>query len=119
LEIKAFEEAADLFRDEQTDSMEKLVIGRYRIEDQLAAGGMGDVYLAEDTNLDIKVAIKFLSPYLEEDQVAKQRLIREAKAAAKLDHPNICSVDEVKEEGNRSFIVMQYVTGKTLADRNK
>jgi serine/threonine-protein kinase len=60
-----------------------------------------------------------LSSYLEEDQLARQRLIKEAKAAAKLDHPNICSVYEVKEEANRSFIVMQYVAGKTLADRNK
>jgi tetratricopeptide (TPR) repeat protein/predicted Ser/Thr protein kinase len=119
LEVPAFEEAADLFRDDHTDSIEKLVIGRYRIEGQLGSGGMGDVYLAEDTNLDIKVAIKFLSSYLEEDVLAKQRLIREAKAAAKLDHPNICSVYEVKEEANRSFIVMQYVAGKTLADRNK
>jgi tetratricopeptide (TPR) repeat protein/predicted Ser/Thr protein kinase len=119
LEVPAFEDAAHLFWDEQNDRMGKLVIGRYRIEGKLGAGGMGDVYLAEDTNLDIKVAIKFLSSYLEEDQLAKQRLIKEAKAAAKLDHPNICSVYEVKEEGNRSFIVMQYVAGKTLADRNK
>jgi len=119
LEVSAFEEAGCLLLDDEHDSPRNLVIDRYRIESHLGAGGMGDVYLAEDTNLDIKVAIKFLSPYLEEDQVAKQRLIREAKAAAKLDHPNICSVYEVKEEGNRSFIVMQYVTGKTLADRNK
>jgi serine/threonine protein kinase/Tfp pilus assembly protein PilF len=119
LEVSALEEAAYLLLDDENDPAPKLVIDRYRIEGPLGAGGMGDVYLAEDTNLDIKVAIKFLSPYLEEDQVAKQRLIREAKAAAKLDHPNICSVYEVKEEANRSFIVMQYVPGRTLADRNK
>jgi tetratricopeptide (TPR) repeat protein/predicted Ser/Thr protein kinase len=116
LEVPALEEAAQLLRDDQTDSMEKLVIGRYRIESYVGGGGMGDVYLAEDTNLDIKVAIKFLSPYLEADELAKQRLIREAKASAKLDHPNICSVYEVNEEENRSFIVMQYVAGKTLAN---
>jgi eukaryotic-like serine/threonine-protein kinase len=53
---------------------------------------MGEVYLAEDTQLDRKVAIKFLSSELETNEQAKKRLIREAKAAAKLDHPNICSM---------------------------
>ena len=119
LEVPVLEEAANLFRDDQADSREGLVIGRYRIEAQLGAGGMGEVYLAEDTNLDIKVAIKFLPSYLEADELAKKRLIREAKAAAKLDHPNICSVYEVKEEANHSFIVMQYVAGQTLADKIK
>jgi serine/threonine-protein kinase len=78
---------------------------------------MGEVYLAEDTKLDRKVAIKFLPSESTADEQAKKRLIREAKAAAKLDHPNICSIYEVGEEDGRSFIVMQYVEGETLAAR--
>src|SRR5260370_2543562 len=119
LEVPALEEAADLLSEDDAGAVGELVLGRYRIEAQLGAGGMGEVYLAEDTNLDHKVAIKFLPSYLEADELAKRRLILEAKATAQLDHPNICRVYKVKEEANRSFIVMQYVDGKTLADRIK
>jgi serine/threonine-protein kinase len=92
-------------------------VSHYRIEKKLGAGGMGDVYLAEDTRLNRKVAIKFLSPELVNDEQARKRLVREARTAAKLDHPNICGIYEVAEEGERSFIVMQYVEGETLAAR--
>jgi len=119
LDVPALEEAADLLSEDEAVSVGDLVLGRYRIEAQLGVGGMGEVYLAEDTNLDSKVAIKFLPSYLEADELAKRRLILEAKATAQLDHPNICRVYKVKEEANRAFIVMQYVDGKTLADRIK
>jgi TolB-like protein/tetratricopeptide (TPR) repeat protein/tRNA A-37 threonylcarbamoyl transferase component Bud32 len=89
-------------------------ISHYRIIKKLGAGGMGEVYLAEDTILDRKVAIKFLPSKSSSDVDANRRLIREAKAAATLDHPNICAVHEVGEEGGRHFIVMQYVEGETL-----
>ncbi len=92
-------------------------IGHYKIHSLLGAGGMGEVYLAEDTKLDRKVAIKLLPPESTADEQAKKRLFREARAAAKLDHPNICAVHEVGEEDGRSFIVMQYVEGETLAAR--
>jgi Tol biopolymer transport system component/predicted Ser/Thr protein kinase len=92
-------------------------ISHYRIINKLGAGGMGEVYLAEDTKLDRQVAIKFLPPESIADEQAKKRLIREAKAAAKLDHSNICSIYEVAEEEGRAFIVMQYVEGETLAAR--
>jgi tetratricopeptide (TPR) repeat protein len=92
-------------------------ISHYRILSRLGAGGMGEVYLAEDTKLERRVAIKFLSVESATDDSAKKRLIREARAAAKLDHPNICAIHEVGEEGGRSFIVMQYVQGETLAER--
>jgi serine/threonine protein kinase len=81
-------------------------ITHYRIIKKLGTGGMGEVYLAEDTNLDRKVAIKCLPPESTADESAKKRLIREAKAAAKLDHPNICPIHEVAEEDGTSFIVM-------------
>jgi len=92
-------------------------LSHYHIIAKLGAGGMGEVYLAEDTKLDRKVAIKFLSSESATDEHAQERLVREAKAAATLDHPNICAIHEAGEEHGRSFIVMQYVEGETLADR--
>ncbi|MDX6530381.1 MAG: eukaryotic-like serine/threonine-protein kinase [Blastocatellia bacterium] len=89
-------------------------IGRYEIRSKLGAGGMGEVYLAEDTQLGRGVAIKFLPPEAMSDERAKKRLIREARAAATLDHPHICSVYEIGEADGRSFIAMQYIEGETL-----
>lgn len=80
---------------------------------------MGEVYLAEDTGLDRKVAIKVLPESLLADEQAKSRLVREARAAARLDHPNICSIYEVSEDDGRSFIVMQYVEGETVDAKMK
>jgi len=78
---------------------------------------MSEVYLAEDTKLDRKVAIKFLLPEQTVNERSRKRLIREAKAVASLDHPNICSIYEVGEEDGRVFIVMQYIDGQSLAER--
>jgi len=91
------------------------VISHYHIIKKLGAGGMGEVYLAEDTKLARKVALKLLLPKSAGDEQARKRLIREARAAARLDHPNICAIHEVGEEANRNFIIMQYVEGETLA----
>ncbi len=90
-------------------------VGSYRILARLATGGMGEVYLAEDPTLDRKVAIKFLSLKSQTDDKARARLIREAQAAAKLDHPNVCAIHEVGQHQGQSFIVMQYIEGETLA----
>ena len=92
-------------------------ISHYRILNKLGAGGMGEVYLAEDTKLDRKVALKVIRATSDADELAKKRLIREAHAAARLDHPNICAIHEVGEADGETFIVMQYVEGETLADR--
>jgi len=92
-------------------------LSHYRLLSQLGAGGMSEVYLAEDTSLNRQVAIKFLKEESVGDEQARKRLLREAKAAARLDHENICTVYEVGEEGG--FIVMQYVEGETLAERMK
>jgi serine/threonine protein kinase/Tfp pilus assembly protein PilF len=94
-------------------------ISHYRIIEKLGRGGMGEVYLAEDKRLARKVAIKFLPAEVATDERAKQRLLREAKTAATLDHPNICAIYEIGQEDNHSFIVLQYVEGETLASKLK
>ena len=94
-------------------------LGRYEIRSKIGKGGMGEVYLAEDLILHRRVAIKFFSADSAKDARARKHLLREAQAAAKLDHPNICAVHEVAEEDGRSFIVMQYVEGETLDIRIK
>ncbi len=90
-------------------------VGSYLIEKKLGSGGMGEVYLAEDTRLKRKVALKFLSPALVDDKWAKRQLIKEARASAMLDHPNICAVYGFEEVGNFNFIVMQYIEGQSLS----
>ncbi|MFY9554823.1 MAG: protein kinase [Blastocatellia bacterium] len=92
-------------------------ITHYRILKKIGAGGMGEVYLAEDTRLNRRVAIKFLAAESTADERAKKRLLHEAQAAAKLDHPNICAIYEVGEQDQHSFIVMQYIDGETLSKR--
>ena len=94
-------------------------ISHYRIVQKLGAGGMGEVYLAEDHQLNRRVAIKFLPAEVASDERARQRLLREARTAATLDHPNICAIYEVGQEGDHSFIVLQYIEGETLAARLK
>ena len=89
----------------------------YRIIEKLGSGGMGEVFLAQDTKLERKVAIKMLPAKSIDDAQAKKRLFREARAAATLDHPNICSIYDVNQDGDCVFIVMQYVEGQTLAMR--
>jgi serine/threonine protein kinase/Tfp pilus assembly protein PilF len=92
-------------------------IAHYRIIKKLGAGGMGEVYLALDTKLDRKVALKVLRPDWVEEEHLKKRLLREAQAAAKLDHPNICAIYDVNEADSVTFIVMQYIEGESLAAR--
>ena len=89
-------------------------IGRYKITAKLGAGGMGEVFLAEDTKLDRRVALKFLPSSMWNEAEAQQRLIREAKAASQLDHPNIVTIHGIEEFEGRPFIVMAHVRGVTL-----
>ena len=92
-------------------------VGHYEVLSALGAGGMGEVYLAEDTRLSRKVAIKFLPEGLAVNEQARRRFLREARAAATLDHPNICAIYEVGEVDGHTFIVMQHIEGETLADK--
>jgi serine/threonine protein kinase/Flp pilus assembly protein TadD len=92
-------------------------LGHYKIRSALGEGGMGRVYLAEDTKLKRKVALKVLPAVHRSDEQARKRLLREAQAAAALDHANICAIYEVDEESERSYIAMQYIEGETLEAR--
>lgn len=92
-------------------------VGHFKILSLLGKGGMGEVYLAEDTKLRRKVAIKaFSAETIKKDQ-ANKRLMREARAAANLDHPNICSVYEMREEQGRVLMIMQYIEGEPLSSK--
>src|SRR5437867_9103171 len=97
------------------ESMTGKQIGSYKILGFLGKGGMGEVYLAEDRVLNRKVALKFLSGEFIADSWAKRQLVKEAQAVAMLDHPNICAVYGFEEVDEYSFIVMQYIEGRTLA----
>ena len=94
-----------------------LRLGRYEIRSKLGAGGMGEVYLADDLELGRPVAIKVLPSEDKADPTARKRLVREARAAATLDHQNICAVYEVGEAEGHAFIAMQLVEGQTLDAR--
>ena len=90
------------------------VIGRYQIARELAHGGMGSLYLARDPAIDRLVAIKLLREGFEDESV-RQRFAREVRATGKLRHPNIVTIFDTGEHGNRPFIAMEYVAGETLA----
>jgi eukaryotic-like serine/threonine-protein kinase len=94
------------------------IIGHYRVLEKVGEGGMGEVYLAEDTTLGRRVALKLPAGVLAADAEARGRLLREARAAATLNHPHVCVVHEVGEAPDgRPFIAMEYLDGETLAAR--
>jgi serine/threonine protein kinase/tetratricopeptide (TPR) repeat protein len=92
-------------------------ISHYKIIEKLGQGGMGEVYLAEDSKLRRKVALKFLSSSISQDSEERTRFVREAQAAAALDHPNITSVYEIEETDKDIFIVMSFIKGTTLKEK--
>ena len=92
-------------------------VGPYRVRSRLGSGGMGDVYLAEDTRLKRRVALKSLSERWAREPTARRYLIHEARAAAALNHPAIAAVYDVLDVEGTTYIVMEYVPGETLAER--
>ena len=99
--------------------MVRKTISHYKILSELGQGGMGVVYKAEDTKLRRTVALKFLRSDLIEDPEHRERFLREAQAAAALDHPNICTVYEIDEVDGQTFIAMACLEGQTIKDKLK
>ena len=95
---------------------QRLLAGRYRLDRQIARGGMAEVWLGVDTFLNRQVAIKVLKPQLANDPVVAERFRREAVACAGLSHPNIVAVYDSVEDNGRQAVVMQYVQGKSLRE---
>src|SRR5215813_14912620 len=90
-------------------------VGHYRITSRLGAGGMGEVFLAQDTRLERKAAIKFLPAEMASDPERRERFLAEARAASALNHPHVCVVYDVGEtEDGLPFIAMEFVEGQPL-----
>ena len=94
-------------------------LSHYRIISKIGAGGMGEVYLAQDTKLDRKVALKILPADLAANQDRMRRFVQEAKAASSLNHPNIITIHEIDQTDSRHFIAMEFVDGETLRELMK
>ena len=104
-------------REQNTTLSPNSQFGRYEIRSLLGAGGMGEVYLAYDSKLRRKVAIKLLPPELTQNKARLGRFEREAYAASSLNHPNIMTIHEIGEEGDTHFIASEYIEGESLRQR--
>ncbi len=115
MEQPAAREVASVIIKAETKNLEAgKCFGHYEIVRQIGAGGMGEVYLAKDTRLNRKVALKVLPEYLTNDKSRLQRFEQEARAASALNHPNIITIYEIGVSGNTNFIAAEYIEGETL-----
>src|SRR6266849_1139327 len=118
LDLPAYEVAPDFLADALGGLLAGQQIGPYKIISSLASGGMGEVYLAQDTRLGRKIALKILPPDFAKDQHRVRRFAQEARAASALNHPNVCVIHEVgKTSDGRHFIAMELIDGITLRER--
>src|ERR1051325_9002457 len=116
IERPAFEVMAESLENRQTELVDQ-TLGHYLVREQLGAGGMGEVYLAEDTRLGRKVALKMLPAQFVKDADRLRRFEQEARAASALNHPNIITIHEIGVEDGTHFIATEFVEGETLRQR--
>ncbi len=116
IEVPAYESAADLLEVDADESLVGQRLGPYKVQEKIGQGGMGVVYLAEDTRLGRTVAIKALPSSLTCDERSRERLRREARAAATVAHPGIATVHSLEEVGDHLYIVYEHVRGPTLRE---
>ncbi len=114
MEAPALEEAADWLAREKAESMIGRMIGLYKVLGEIAHGGMGEVYLAQDTELPRKIALKLLPAYFTREEERVRRFQREAWAASGLNHPNIITIYKIGQVEGTHFIAMEFVDGQTL-----
>lgn len=117
METPAVAKVADVFEAEPKTLEKGKRFGHYEIIRQIGAGGMGEVYLAKDTRLERKTAIKVLPGSVAQDEERMRRFVREAKSASALNHPNIITIYEIGETDNTHFIATEYIEGDTLRER--
>jgi serine/threonine protein kinase len=116
IHLPAVEIAAELMADEQSDALINHTLGQYKIIAKIGAGGMGEVYLAQDMRLGRKVALKVLPDYFTSDKDRLTRFNQEARAASALNHPNIITIHEIGEASASHFIATEFIEGKTLRE---
>lgn len=116
VDTPAYQAAAEMLV-EDADFQANQAVAHYRIGSLLGEGGMGKVYLAEDTRLHRRVALKFLSRKFTQDQDRLRRFEQEARAASALNHPNILTIHEISEAGGHRFIATEFIEGQTLRER--
>ena len=115
LDAPAFEVAGSKLTVDRPSPLVNRILGHYKILGTLGVGGMGEVYLAQDTRLGRKIALKLLPPEFTIDAERVQRFEQEARAASALSHPNVCVIHEIGDtEDGRRFITMEYIEGTTL-----
>jgi eukaryotic-like serine/threonine-protein kinase len=117
IDAPAYEMAAEWLADEGKDSLVGREINHYRVLEMLGTGGMGEVYLAQDTKLGRKVALKLLPASLADDADRLHRFQQEARTASALNHPNILTIHEVGEQRGRPYIATEFIEGETLRAR--